>query len=175
MGFNKGRIFRQYQYSVQHFVLNGVLATTLILLLGGFWVTQRRRALTSNRALSLTLSNMSQGIAMVDAQGNLPVVNERALKLLEAPGQSRLTATGGQSVVERLRALTNSSDLGIAKVELVQDDGRVIEIGSTALPDGGAIHTLTDVTEWRRNPQDCGGHEDRPLGFRLSLRRTVTL
>lgn len=161
VGFNKGRIFRQYEYSVRHFVMNGLLATTMILLLGGFWVVQRRRTLTSSRALSLTLSNMSQGIAMVDARGNLPVINERALKLLDVPAQSPVTASSGKAAVNRIRALTTAAGNGAhtadathatdcAKVELVQDDGRVIEIGSTSLPDGGAIHTLTDVTERRR-------------------------
>ena len=40
-----------------------------------------------------------------------------------------------------------------AVVSSYQADGRVIEIGRTVLPDGGAIHTLTDVTERHRSEE----------------------
>jgi diguanylate cyclase (GGDEF)-like protein len=161
VAFNNDRIFRQYWYSVEHYVVTGLVATTVILLIGGFWVQQRRRTLVSGRALSLTLANMSQGIALIDARGSLPVINDHALKLLNMPTKDRASEAGGQAAVRRIRDLINSSSEGAyvaddksaaqdAVIASVQEDGRVIEIGRTMLPDGGAIHTLTDVTERHR-------------------------
>jgi hypothetical protein len=112
VAFNNDRIFRQYWYSVEHYVVTGLVATTVILLIGGFWVQQRRRTLVSGRALSLTLANMSQGIALIDARGSLPVINDHALKLLNMPTKDRASEAGGQAAVRRIRDLINSSSEG---------------------------------------------------------------
>jgi diguanylate cyclase (GGDEF)-like protein len=151
VGFSKGRIFRPYWYSVDHFAETGVVATAVILLLGAFWIRQRRRTLANGNALSLTLANMSQGIAVVDRRGNTPVINERALHLLDLQCQD-----GNSAIVERLETVIGDSadehatrDQGddSLTVKSIRADGRVIEVCRTGLPDGGAIHTLTDVTE----------------------------
>ena len=161
VAFNKKRIFEQYRYSFEHYTLTGLVTTIVILLLGWFWIQQRRRGLASARALSLTLANMSQGIALIDMRGGLPVINERALKLLNVQTMDTIKAADSQTAVRRIRDLMNASSEGILRVEhtptadgmvveAVQEDGRVIEIGRKALHDGGVIHTLTDVTERRR-------------------------
>ena len=161
VAFNNGRIFRQYWYSVEHYVVTGLVATTVVLLLGGFWIQQRRRTVASGRALSVTLANMSQGIALIDARGSLPVINERALKLLNMSVSDKAGDDGGQAAVRRIRDLMSGSDEAVRGTESsstdsgivvasIQEDGRVIEIGRTVLADGGAIHTLTDVTERHR-------------------------
>ena len=150
VGFHESRIFQQYWSSVYHFVETGVVATGVILLLGGFWIQQRRRTLASGYALSLTLENMSQGIALVDASGSTPVINERALRLLDIP-----SGDSDGTVADRLRrvigasadAVKDDAGSGGLSVKSVRADGRVIEVCRTDLDDGGAIHTLTDVTE----------------------------
>ncbi len=158
VAFNKDRIFRQYRYSFEHYTVAGMVATIVILLLGGFWIHQRRRTLASTRALSLTLANMSQGIALIDSRGGLPVINDQAMKLLNLPIMDTAKDVDSQAAVQRIRDLMNASagdvpQLGATDgvvVESVQDDGRIIEIGKKALHGGGTIHTLTDITERRR-------------------------
>lgn len=149
VGFSKGRIFRQYWYSVTHFAETGVVASAVIVLLGAFWLRQRRRTLENGNALSLTLANMSQGIAVVDRRGNTPVINERALHLLDWHDGNRTIAERLEMVIgdpANEHATSNQDDASLT-VKSIRADGRVIEMCRTALPDGGAIHTLTDVTE----------------------------
>jgi len=152
VGFYKDRIFRQYWYSVDHFLATGMVATAVILLIGGFWIRQRRRTLASGYALSLTLENMSQGIALVDPAGSTPVINERALRLLDLPSRDR-----DHAVADRLQEVicagsddsmpAQRGEISAQTVKSIRSDGRVIEVCRTELADGGAIHTLTDVTE----------------------------
>ena len=152
VAFDRDRIFRQYWYSVDHFLATGMVATAVVLLIGGFWIRQRRRTLANGYALSLTLENMSQGIALVDPAGCTPVTNERALRLLDLPARE-----SNQAVADRLAEVIDAgsddsvprarNEAGGLTVKSVRADGRVIEVCRTELPDGGAIHTLTDVTE----------------------------
>ncbi|HUB10465.1 MAG TPA: EAL domain-containing protein [Acetobacteraceae bacterium] len=150
VGFGKNKTFRRYWYSAAHFVETGVVATAVIILLGAFWIRQRRHTLANGYALTVTLRNMNQGIALVDPNGNTPVINERALQLLEMSGHD-----GSTAVADRLRQSIESSggdaeqgaDADHLTVKSIRADGRVIELHRTQLRDGGAIHTLTDVTE----------------------------
>ena len=164
VAFNKKRIFQQYRYFFQHYSVSGLVATTLILLLGWFWIQQRRWSLASTHALTLTLANMSQGIALIDSRGGLPVINAQALKLLDVPIIDAAKGADSQVTVRRIRDLMNGTGNGAHRttdhasthgtvVEALQADGRVIEIGTIALHDGGEIHTLTDITERRRAEQ----------------------
>ena len=69
-------------------MLTGGIATAIVLLLGALWIVLRRRWIASKRALRLTLENISQGIVMVDAGGHVPVINRRALELLDLPPET---------------------------------------------------------------------------------------
>ena len=85
VGFGDRQVFRHFHKLQAGLLSDGGGATLVILLLGTVWVSGRKRALKSRRALSLTLENISQGIVMIDADGRIPVVNQRALELLGLP------------------------------------------------------------------------------------------
>ena len=159
-------------------LLIGTIATAAVLAFGGFLLVHRRRVVRSQQALSVTLENMAQGIIMVDVHRRVRVINHRAVTLLGLP--DRLTKPG--TSFDAIRAwqvemgeLAASPDDAIADIrpliiadlkqraprfERVRPDGRVLEIRTELLGDGGAVRTYTDITERKRAEQDLARARD---------------
>ncbi len=114
--------------------------------------------------LRATLDNMSQGVAMYDAEHKLVTWNERFVAYLDMPdeflGTNRtfsdyiryLGARGefGDADIEaelqkRLRMLETSHSF-----ERVRPDGMVLEVRRDPIPGGGFIAIYTDITERKR-------------------------
>lgn len=160
VGFADKQVFGHFRALRRQLMLVGGGVTAVILLVGAVWVDQRKRALQSRRALGLTLENMNQGIIMIDADGQVPVVNQRALELLQLPegrladryaGFIRRNRQAGHPVCQ---ALHNSFLSQPAEHQsFVYPDGMVIEGHRQVLPDGGVVQTITDVTA-RRKAED---------------------
>ncbi len=105
ISFDANDIYRNYWESRRHAVLTGIVATAIVLLLGRFWMQHRRRWSSSKRALRVTLESISQGIVMVDAEGRMPVINPRAVELLDLPREMlTYSAAGGQDGAGQLLA-----------------------------------------------------------------------
>jgi diguanylate cyclase (GGDEF)-like protein len=153
---NANQIYGRYWVTVRHFVVASSLASLIVVLLGVFWLSQRRRAVESSQALAVTLSSVVQGIAMIDFRGRISVLNDRARALLRISRQGTGTA---QEMIDRLvsagspclvSAQPGAADADRRSLVSIADDGQVIEISTTRLPDGGKVHTLTDITEQHR-------------------------
>ncbi|MBS0641104.1 MAG: PAS-domain containing protein, partial [Proteobacteria bacterium] len=65
----------------------GGLLSALFAIAGVLLVQQRQRLLHSRALMAATLENISQGIVMVDQDGNVPLSNRRALRLLDLPDE----------------------------------------------------------------------------------------
>ena len=150
---NADQIYARYRVTARHFLVASSLASLMVLLLGIFWVSQRRRAVESSHALSVTLSSVVQGIAMIDFRGRLSVINDRARTLL---GISKQSSSAAEEMIDRLVNTGNpclvsgqadTPDPKRQSLVSIAEDGQVIEISTTCLPDGGKVHTLTDITE----------------------------
>ena len=163
IGFDTTDTFRNYWESRRHAAMTGLVATAIVLLLGVFWVRQRRRWFASKRALGVTLESISQGIVMVDAEGRMPVINPRAVELLDLP-RDLLARSGvasrfrpwrligseppGHSAVVPFADLTGpGAEDDFATFESVGADGKIIEVQRNAIATGGHVVTYTDVTD----------------------------
>ncbi|MEP6790344.1 MAG: response regulator, partial [Ramlibacter sp.] len=120
-------------------------------------ITARVRA---QQTLQVTLDHAGRGIALVAADGRIVLFNRRVLELLELP-ESLLAAKPlaadvlkfqeargdfGQGMVD---AGPTAPDAAIAQRYLRRTrSGRVLEIASEELPDGGAVRTVSDVTAY---------------------------
>ncbi len=124
----------------------------------------RAAAKAATRELELTLNNMAQGILMVDANGQVAVVNQNALTLLGLP--VTFTQAGFQladllaherAVGEMIIMDANGGGEPDPDVLTVREhqrrDGVVLEICTRSLAGGGFVQTYTDVTERRRSEQ----------------------
>lgn len=144
---------------------------------------EAREALASSEAhlrektsqLELTLTHMSQGILMVDAKGNIPVINPRCIEMLGIPAGKLPLGTSHERLTyhELVAALSESGEFQtsssavepdvlkyimrsqvsdhLSVYERTRPDGMVLEVRSNALPDGGFVRTFNDITGRRRN------------------------
>ncbi|MDP9512888.1 hybrid sensor histidine kinase/response regulator NahK/ErcS' [Pseudomonas protegens] len=115
--------------------------------------TLRREQAVAQKShlLQRAVDNLSQGVAMVNAEGILELWNRRFLELsgLAPVAAHRLFAEViGDS---ELSLLTPASRDGNGRVihecEQRLSDGRVLEIRTHPLPTGGFVNTFTDITE----------------------------
>lgn len=113
---------------------------------------RREQALAQKtRLLQKTVDNLSQGVAMVSAEGVLELWNHRFLELcdlqpieancffVEVMAVSDTAVLTPQSLDERGQPLLQK--------EQRLADGRVVEIRTHPLPGGGFVNTFTDMTE----------------------------
>jgi diguanylate cyclase (GGDEF)-like protein len=132
---------------------------------------QASEASARNKSLQLevTLEHMNQGIMMVDADRNVVVMNRRVIDLLGLPEdyfggllklddvQSHLLAQGepeleGGGTEQAMHNQTGSGSqpAHIGFFERSRPNGMTLEIHTMALPDGGVVRTISDVTERKR-------------------------
>jgi diguanylate cyclase (GGDEF)-like protein len=120
--------------------------------------------------LEVTLEHMDQGIMMVDADRNVMVMNRRAIALLGLPedyfGQRvklddvqshlwardefALEAGALEALDPKSRGSTGTMSAEIGSHEGSRPNGTTLEIRTTALPDGGVVRTISDVSERKR-------------------------
>ncbi|KJH86228.1 ATPase [Pseudomonas fluorescens] len=115
--------------------------------------TVRREQAVAQKShlLQRAVDNLSQGVAMVNAQGVLELWNRR---FLELSGLAPVAAHRPFNEViadSELQLLTPASRDGngrlIQECEQRLSDGRVLEIRTHPLPTGGYVNTFTDITE----------------------------
>jgi len=119
-------------------------------------------AAEQSRMLETTLEHMEQGIMMISADQVIVVCNRRARELLDLPETLMRGRPHGSDVrayqwannefsrtSEDLKAFINSGDTlrQPFHYERERPNGRILDILSQPLPDGGFIRTYLDITE----------------------------
>ncbi|MEZ5646750.1 MAG: PAS domain-containing protein [Burkholderiaceae bacterium] len=158
--------------------LQPVLGTVRQLVLAWREHMERRRAreqlqatgeLLSERtaALQLTFDSMSQGLVMVDAEGRIRFHNRRLLELLDLP-EALLASQPHYKEVVAFQTARGDFGENFALVEASvrpligrepevppppryfrhTQDGKVLEIATRQLDDGGMVRTYSDVTSF---------------------------
>jgi diguanylate cyclase (GGDEF)-like protein len=132
-------------------------------------VEERTRELSAQtRLVEATLDNMDQGLMLLDADGTVPICNQRAMELLDLPPelmQSRPTFEAVREFQLARNEFARSGDLirnwvasgGLERsahtYERERPNGTMLEIRTVPLPDGGAVRTFTDITVRKRSQQ----------------------
>lgn len=118
------------------------------------------------KVLHNTISNLSQGVTLLDTDLKLSVCNQRFLELLDLPEKLGTPGTplaaifrynaergeyGPGSVDAQVHARVALASRFEAHVfERERPNGRILEINGRPLPEGGFITTYTDVTDRKR-------------------------
>ena len=118
-------------------------------------------------ALQLTFDSISQGLTQVDAQGRVRFYNRRLLELLDLPESLLASHPTAREVIEFQRqrgdfdGQLEVADPGVREYlsnnpaanppeRYIRPtrDGRVLEIHTRMLPEGGFVRTYSDVTSY---------------------------
>lgn len=112
-----------------------------------------QRVLERTREMEATLGNISQGVLMLAHDNKVLVSNERAAELLDARSQEDIDAL----VPDLLASSPAPGDVQedekrthAFRSDYTLDNRRILELARLALPTGGQVVTLTDVTVLKR-------------------------
>ncbi|MGB0733663.1 MAG: NahK/ErcS family hybrid sensor histidine kinase/response regulator, partial [Pontibacterium sp.] len=112
----------------------------------------REAALAEKTALlQRTVDNLSQGVVLVNSEGTLELWNNRFLELTGLPlapveGCPPFAALALNDKVLQHGLTCEQQEEVIAAKQWIKD-GKVIEVKTHPLPDGGFVNTYTDITE----------------------------
>ncbi|WP_027859685.1 hybrid sensor histidine kinase/response regulator [Marinobacterium jannaschii] len=114
---------------------------------------RREQALAQKtELLQSAVDNLSQGVVLINNQGELELWNGRFLELLGLENQHISDHTCIEYLIgaepNLLRPLQQPEEF--ADIELRRDNGQVIEVRCHPLPGGGYVATYTDITERHR-------------------------
>ncbi|WXL24133.1 hybrid sensor histidine kinase/response regulator NahK/ErcS' [Ectopseudomonas mendocina] len=119
---------------------------------------RREQALAQkSRLLQRAVDNLSQGMAMVNAEGQLELWNHRFLDLCGLAPISAHRPFAEVMAESELQLLTPESQdeqgRPLKELELCLFDGRMLEVRTHPLPTGGFVNTFTDITERHRHAE----------------------
>ncbi|MFL5252105.1 MAG: PAS domain-containing protein, partial [Rhodopila sp.] len=166
-------MFAAYERNKRLYIAAGILLSAAIIVVGLVMRRQARSIFDSRQTLAATLDNMSQGIAMIRADGTIPVVNRRAIELLGLPADLMANSPKFQDVVDWQRAhnqrahneFGNEATLDPTLARLLREpgparksffyerrrpNGIILEVRSQVLADGATVCTYTDITERKK-------------------------
>ncbi len=166
VGLGVSDTFAPFERSALQFGFGGLALSVLVIVVGRLLVRQGSTLVRSERELTATLENMSQGIVMIDADDRLAVINQRAVQLLGLPDRLGRVGVSFRSLLSwqldndeftpgteggtDVSALARGGGLGPSMYERARPDGTVLEVRTRELPGGGAVRTYTDITERKR-------------------------
>ncbi|WP_434356636.1 PAS-domain containing protein [Parasalinivibrio latis] len=103
-----------------------------------------------SRLLQTLIDNLSQGVLMVDGGGDIQIANRRFTEMTglneEALSEYRISEVQKRTPLE----LDNREEEGghqSSNRRQILEDGRVIEVRSHSMGDGGYVNTYTDITQ----------------------------
>ena len=169
-------VFAAYDADVVRYTIVGAVLTLMVLVVGFVLVAQGRRLVESQRYFAATLSNVGQGVLMVDPDGVIRVINRRAAELLSIPphlakpgaafsdllrwqleqGEFVELADGGQDIAE----LAKHGGFGPSHYERARRNGMVLDVRTQMLEDGAAVRTFADITHRKRNEKALAAARD---------------
>jgi len=162
-------VFAAYDRTTRIYLAVGILLSGASIFAGLVILRQRQSVHDSRRALAATLENISQGIAMVRADGSVPVLNQRVIDILGLPPQVLTEKTTFQQIIDWQTANHEFGDptvrdphlqpgltlggetQGNYTYERTRPNGTVLEVRTHSLQDGGMVRTFTDITERKLN------------------------
>ena len=169
VGLAEADVLATYRRNLLLYAAIGALVTLGVVTVGVILVRQHQRLVNSHTMLGATLENISQGIMMIGPNGDVPVMNRRAMDLLGLPPELRVAGIRFQDILDwqfgvrefgpedgwsdnlkaALEAGANVKQNSM--YERLRPDGTCLEIRTQVLPDGGAVRTFTDITERKQN------------------------
>jgi signal transduction histidine kinase/DNA-binding NarL/FixJ family response regulator len=155
-----------FRHALKGCVAVGVGLTAIVLLVNTALARSRRDLLRSREILQAAVTNISQGLIVVDRDRRVPLLNERAVELLDLPAHLAVAGFEFDALLEwqlasgefagqdaaAVRTLVESGgiDRGSNVYRRTRQNGTTLEVRTKVLDTGLAVRTFTDVTEQER-------------------------
>lgn len=156
------RSFEAAKTTLHRFTLLVDVALLAIMALGAIekyrLTTTRERLYVKARALASTLANMEEGIIMIDATGDIVALNDRTIDLLGLP-QGMPLPVRYETLAARWNGAAEPEDAQTQEYALA--NGRIIEMRTSAIPGGGFVKTVNDITERKHHQTVLEDARDR--------------
>jgi signal transduction histidine kinase/DNA-binding response OmpR family regulator len=152
-----------YREDLKGCVAIGLGLTAIIVLVSAVLARNRLNGMRSRQVLRAAVDNISQGLMVIAADRRVPLLNARAVELLDLP--PHLTLPGFEfdsllewqleagefddngSAAERTLAESGGIERTNAVYRRTRRNGKVLEVRTKVLESGLAVRTFTDITE----------------------------
>ena len=160
----------------------GLGLTAMALLVTGVLAHNRIDNMLSRQVLRAAVDNISQGLMVISADRHVPLLNARAVELLDLPPHLALPGfefnsllewqleagefADNNSAAERTLAESGGIERSNAVYRRTRCNGTVLEVRTKVLDSGLAVRTFTDITEQEHDatpwPMPATWHRRRP-------------
>ncbi len=158
-----------YRQDLKGCVVIGLGLTAMTFLVSAVLAYNRRHVLRSREMLLAAVDNISQGLLVIDAARHVPLLNARAVELLDLPPHLTIPGFEFDSLLEwqleagefddkeaaGVRTLVESGGIerGNNVYRRTRRNGTVLEVRTKVLDSGLAVRTFTDITDQERAAQ----------------------
>jgi diguanylate cyclase (GGDEF)-like protein len=162
VSINRGDVFKNSWSTLKVYAIAGILLTLIVLAAMERMLRTESKASQKAEQLRLTLEHMNQGIMLVTRDQHIPIINGRCAELLDLPPGMVGHPPRFDDLIKHQAAVGGAADGLIPSPQSVLDlagagqvsvcecktaSGKVIEVRSDCLPDGGVLHTFADITK----------------------------
>src|SRR5262245_7796291 len=161
-----GVAFRRFNGIETDLQLHAIATLLTLIILAAMERLLRAEARAHQKAeqLRLTLEHMNQGIMLVTPDQQIPIINRRCIDLLNLPSRMIERRPRVEELIEYQAEASGLAEGGLPSCQSGLDiagpgqmlvceyrpaNGKVIEVRSDCLPDGGILHTFADITNRR--------------------------
>jgi signal transduction histidine kinase len=165
-----------YREDLKNCAAIGLVLTAITLLVSAVLAHNRIDGLLSRQVLRAAVDNISQGLMVIAADRRVPLLNARAVELLDLP--PHLTLPGfefdsllewqleagefddNDSAAERTLAESGGIERSNAVYRRTRRNGTVLEVRTKVLDSGLAVRTFTDITEQEHDARTLADARD---------------
>ena len=176
VGLSSADVLEEYRRDLYSGIIAGLILSILTAAAGAVLARHRRDVTMSREMLRVAVDNIGQGLIVVDAQRQVPVMNGRAAELLGLPRHLTFPGVELDSLLEwqlgsgefsapesaDVRRLAESGGIegGTSVYRRTRRDGTVLEVRTKVVDTGLAVRTYTDITEQEHAARDLAAARD---------------
>ncbi len=176
VGLSTADALKPYYEDLRGLVAIGLGLTVLTLVIAFLLAHTRRDSMRSQAMLRAAVDNISQGLIVVDEARRVPVLNDRAVELLELPPHlsqpgydfdallewqlEKGEFTGHDDSAVRMLVESGGIERGNSVYRRARRNGTVLEVRTKVLDSGLAVRTFTDITDQERAAHVLAGARD---------------
>jgi signal transduction histidine kinase len=174
VGLSLNALKAAFDHKVRAGLLSGSLQSVFLIVFAAMARRQRRGLTRAQEIMNAALQNIDQGLGMIDCDGRILVLNQRATELLGIPAEFKVGDPLAKLVdwqrdadmfeegvpIESPSGRATDSDAHPPIYRRMRKTGAILEVRTQELPDGSMVRTFADVTAWKKAQEDLTAARD---------------